>query len=152
MIRKGLGLGQGKGYRNIIPQYDSYVHSLSARGMKTTRQYLRPLKRELSPPKLKILSEQQFEKKFEDDYKPNEVGYATTKIYPDGSSTIYLKDSGDFERNMKLIAHEFNELSIWHNLVNEQGIDPQKADEMAHNLNEVKIKGVIDYYPIDLNN
>jgi len=33
--RKGLGLGKGSGYYNIIPQYDSYVHSLSAKGVKT---------------------------------------------------------------------------------------------------------------------
>lgn len=34
-MRKGLGLGKGSGYYNIIPQYDSYVHSLSARGIKS---------------------------------------------------------------------------------------------------------------------
>ena len=33
--RKGLGIGKGQGYKNIIPQYDSYVHSLSARGVKS---------------------------------------------------------------------------------------------------------------------
>ena len=34
MIRKGLGLGKGTGYYNIAPM-DSYVHSLSAKGVKT---------------------------------------------------------------------------------------------------------------------
>jgi len=35
MKRKGLGKGKGSGYYNIIPTYDSYVHSLSARGIKS---------------------------------------------------------------------------------------------------------------------
>lgn len=35
MKRKGLGKGQGSGYYNIIPHYDSYVHSLSAKGVKS---------------------------------------------------------------------------------------------------------------------
>jgi hypothetical protein len=35
MKRKGLGIGMGKGYKNLIPNYDSYVHSLSAKGVKT---------------------------------------------------------------------------------------------------------------------
>lgn len=35
MKRKGLGIGKGQGYKNMIPQYDSYVHSLSAKGIKT---------------------------------------------------------------------------------------------------------------------
>jgi hypothetical protein len=34
MKRKGLGKGLGKGYKNIIPNYDSRVHSLSAMGIK----------------------------------------------------------------------------------------------------------------------
>jgi hypothetical protein len=34
MKRKGLGKGLGKGYKNIIPNYDSRVHSLSAKGIK----------------------------------------------------------------------------------------------------------------------
>ena len=33
-IRKGLGLGKGKGYYNLV-QRDPYIHSLSARGVKT---------------------------------------------------------------------------------------------------------------------
>ena len=34
MIRQGLGKGLGMGYKNIVP-FDSHVHSLSARGVKT---------------------------------------------------------------------------------------------------------------------
>jgi hypothetical protein len=34
MKRKGLGIGLGKGYKNIIPNYDSNIHSLSAKGVK----------------------------------------------------------------------------------------------------------------------
>jgi len=33
-MRKGLGLNQGKGYYNLVPK-DPYIHSLSARGVKT---------------------------------------------------------------------------------------------------------------------
>lgn len=145
--RNGLGIGKGRGYYNLLP-LDSHIHSLSARGVKT-QCLMRPIKRELSSPTLNILTPKQFEKRFEDDYKDDEEGFATTKIYPDGKTEIFLKDSGDFERNMKLIAHEFNELAIWHHLVNEECIPPNKADEMAHNLNEVKIDGVMEYYPID---
>jgi len=32
--RKGMGKGQGKGFKNIIPKVDSRTHSLSARGIK----------------------------------------------------------------------------------------------------------------------
>jgi hypothetical protein len=38
-MRKGLGLGKGKGYKNIIPNYDSYIHSLSAKGIRTYKFY-----------------------------------------------------------------------------------------------------------------
>jgi len=38
MNRKGLGQGKGSGYYNIIPTYDSHIHSLSARGMKSCLQ------------------------------------------------------------------------------------------------------------------
>jgi len=34
MIRKGLGCGLGTGYKNLMPR-DSYIHALSARGVKT---------------------------------------------------------------------------------------------------------------------
>jgi hypothetical protein len=33
-MRKGRGIGQGKGYKNIIPTYDSHRHSLNAQGYK----------------------------------------------------------------------------------------------------------------------
>jgi len=35
MKRKGYGLGKGQGYKNLMPM-DSYIHSLSAKGVKTT--------------------------------------------------------------------------------------------------------------------
>ena len=138
-MRKGLGLGKGKGYYNLMP-IDSHIHSLNARGIK------------LQQPVLTILTPKQFDKKFKDDYESYEVGYATTRIHPDGETKIYLKDSGDFQRNMKLIAHEFNELAIWEHLINEEGVDPKIADEMAHNLNEVKVEGVMDTYELDASN
>lgn len=33
--RKGLALGMGKGYKNVLSIYDPHVHSMSARGIKT---------------------------------------------------------------------------------------------------------------------
>lgn len=45
--RKGLGKGQGKGYRNIIPP-DPNVHSLSARGIKT-QQNIPPRIKQINP-------------------------------------------------------------------------------------------------------
>ncbi len=33
-IRKNMGKGRGKGFKNLIPQQDSRTHSLSARGIK----------------------------------------------------------------------------------------------------------------------
>ena len=35
MRRKGLGKGLGKGYKNLLSVYDSHIHSLSAKGVKT---------------------------------------------------------------------------------------------------------------------
>ena len=35
MRRKGMGKGLGKGYRNMISVYDSHIHSLSAKGVKS---------------------------------------------------------------------------------------------------------------------
>jgi hypothetical protein len=34
-IRKGLGKGKGSGYYNLIKGYDSYIHTLSAKGVKS---------------------------------------------------------------------------------------------------------------------
>jgi hypothetical protein len=42
MKRKGLGKNLGKGYKNIIPNYDSYIHSLSAKGVKSYLVYHKP--------------------------------------------------------------------------------------------------------------
>jgi hypothetical protein len=39
MQRKKLGLSLGKGYRNLIPHYDSRVHANSARGIKLPQPY-----------------------------------------------------------------------------------------------------------------
>lgn len=38
MRRIGLGKGLGRGYFNIVPNYDSYIHSLSAKGMKSKQK------------------------------------------------------------------------------------------------------------------
>jgi hypothetical protein len=45
MKRKGLGKGLGRGYKNIVPR-DPYVHSLSAKGVKTQDPVLMKLAEE----------------------------------------------------------------------------------------------------------
>ena len=35
MRRKGMGKGMGQGYKNILSVYDSHIHSLSAKGVRT---------------------------------------------------------------------------------------------------------------------
>ena len=138
-----LKIAEKKGY-NLDKVEKSIV--LNAKGMKTGETS------NFQNPTVQILSEEQFNKKFDDDYKDYEIGYATTRIYPDGKTKVYVKDSGDYTRNMKLLAHEVNELAIFNELINEEGIDPKVADEMAHNLNEVKVEGVLDTYELDANN
>lgn len=44
-VRLGLGKGLGSGYKNILPK-DSYIHGLSAKGVKTTNMYLVKYKRD----------------------------------------------------------------------------------------------------------
>ena len=38
MRRKGLGKGLGQGYKNLVSIYDSHVHSLSAKGVKSKKE------------------------------------------------------------------------------------------------------------------
>jgi hypothetical protein len=137
MKRKGLGYGMGKGYKNIIPKFDSYVHSLSAKGIS------------LKQPNVTLLNPKMYDKKFKDDYESNEEGYATTKIKEDGSVDIFVKYyPDDMGKTGKLIHHEFAELDIWENLV-ENGMNPDFAEEVAHNKNPVKIDGVEETYQLD---
>jgi hypothetical protein len=149
-MRKGLGKNLGKGYFNLIP-IDSHVHSLSAKGVKT-RQKVLYARRNIKDPVVHILSPAEFNQKFSKDYNEYEVGYATTKIHPNGDVHVYLKDSGDNERNGLLLMHELKELEIFDDLVNKKGVDPRIADEMAHNMNPVKIKGVSATYELDATN
>lgn len=135
MKRRGLGLGKGRGYFNLTLR-DPIIHSLSARGIKTYA------------PTVTLLPPTQFDSKFGKDYEINEIGYATTKIKPDGKVDVFVKHSGDYDRTGKLIAHELNELEIWKKLVDE-GTDPDEAEEMAHNMNPVKVEGVADFYELD---
>ena len=104
--------------------------TLSAKGVKTH-----------------LLSASDFNKKFGNDYAPNEIGYATTRIQ-NGTVNIYVKDSGDKKRNKKLLKHEREELKLFKDLV-KKGVDPNIADEMAHNKNPVKLAGVSEYYPLN---
>jgi hypothetical protein len=41
-MRRGLGIGKGKGYYNIIPQ-DSFIHELSRRGISSNTVYKLPI-------------------------------------------------------------------------------------------------------------
>ena len=147
-----MGKGQGKGYYNLIKGYDSYIHALSAKGYRTmpnNNLLYKTLPKSVPMPKLQLLSARQFDSKFRDDYKDDEQGYATTRVNPDGKATIYVRDSGDIERTGKLIAHELNELAIFDHLTNEEGVDSQQAQVLAHNLNAVKVSGVDDTYELN---
>ena len=99
-----------------------------------------------------ILSAGDFNTRFASDYSAGEIGYATTKVSPDGKKAeIYVKDSGNAYRNKRLALHEKTELKIYKKLI-KKGIDPSIADELAHNLNPVHIQGVDRYYPLNPNN
>ena len=106
----------------------------------------------IKDPVVHVLSEKEFNQKFSDDYNEYEVGYATTKIHPNGDAHVYLKDSGQYERNGMLLMHELKELEIWKDLVNNKCVNPNIADEMAHNMNPVDIEGVAEYYELDATN
>jgi len=123
------------------------TRTLNAKGTQCPNQRL-----DIKKPTVEVLSENEFEKRFEDDYTENEVGYATTKILPNGDVNVYLKDSGDDTRNGKLLMHELKEIEIWKKLINEKCVNPRIADEMAHNLNPVKVEGVMDIYELNAEN
>jgi len=160
-MRRGLGVGLGKGYKNLVPR-DPFVHGLSAKGVKTVNipRYIstqktinaKPRKKVIGFPTVSILDEDSFNKLFARDYSEGEIGYATTKVYPDGTVNVFVKDSGDFDRNIDLLLHELHELDIFEDLVNDEGIDPNIADEMAHNKNPIKLSGVPDKYQINTMN
>jgi hypothetical protein len=54
MQRKKLGLSLGKGYRNLIPNYDSRIHANSARGIKLPQAYKGTYNRILRNPEMLI--------------------------------------------------------------------------------------------------
>jgi hypothetical protein len=109
---------------------------------------------DIGVPTVEILSAKAFDTKFKDDYEEWEQGYATTKIAPDGTTKIYVRDDGnkDYTREGKLLMHELKEIQLFDDLVNNKGVSPDIADEMAHNLNPVKVEGVSDAYEINPNN
>jgi DNA repair protein RadC len=135
-LRVGLGKGFGRGYFNIMPN-DSYIHSLSAKGIPS----------KLKKPNSAIITPEAYNAMFK--YPHGQEGYAITKINGKGDVNIFVKDSGDPERNKLLLEHEKKELEIWWELVNKHNIDPAIADEIAHNMNPVDIEGVAEYYPLD---
>ena len=114
----------------------------------------REITQELKTPSVEVLPKVVFDKKFAKDYKSWEQGYATTKISPDGTTKVYVSDDGDkdYTKEGKLLMHELKEIEIFKDLVNNKHISPSIADEMAHNLNPVKIQGVSAYYPLDPTN
>ena len=101
--------------------------------------------------KTTLLSAREFDNKFANDYSPNEIGYATTRISPSEQVHIFVKDSGNKARNRRLLQHEKQEYKLFKNLV-KQGTNPDIADEMAHNINPVKLEGVDAYYQLNPNN
>lgn len=108
----------------------------------------------LKLPTVEILPAKTFDTKFKDDYEDYEQGYATTKIMPDGTTKVFVRDDGDsnYSREGKLLMHELKEIEIFKDLVNNKGVDPAIADEMAHNLNPVKVEGVSDTYELNASN
>jgi hypothetical protein len=156
MQRKGLGRFLGKGYYNLVHK-DPYIHGLSAKGIKTNviHRHICPmsigktkLNAKFSNPTTHILSPEEYDKLFAKDYEPYEISYATTRIDGLGNVNIFVKDSGDKSRNNALLRHEQEELRLFKGLVRD-GIDKNIADELAHNLNPVKIRGVDDHYPLN---
>jgi len=109
---------------------------------------------DLKTPTVEILSAKTFDNKFKDDYKEWEQGYATTKIHPDGTTKVYVRDDGnnDYSREGRLLMHELKEIEIFKDLVKNKGMSPDIADEMAHNMNPVTVEGVSKTYEIDPNN
>lgn len=104
---------------------------------------------ELNTPTVEVLSSEDFDDRFGDEYNQYEIGYATTKIFPNGDVHVFVKDSGDYERNGLLLMHELKEIEIWEDLVRNKCVNPNIADEMAHNKNPVKIEGVMPRYELD---
>lgn len=149
-MRKGLGKNLGKGYFNLLPM-DRHVHSLSAKGIKSKCRCIFA-RSNIKDPVVHVLSPAEFNQKFGQDYNEYEVGYATTKILPNNEVHVYLKDSGDYERNGLLLMHELKEIEIFKELINNKCVNPNIADEMAHNLNPVDIEGVSEYYELDATN
>jgi len=159
LIRKGLGIGRGKGYYNL--QYrDPYIHSLSAKGvkfyhkpiylkgdaLKKNREFIKKMK----IPHIFVLSPEEFDKKFAQQVKKQHkgetkdwVGFAKTIIQPNGNVKIYVKESDEYEEE-ESIKHELYELKIWKELVN-KGLNPTTAQKVAHNLNPIRDSGY-DFY------
>lgn len=102
----------------------------------------------LESPTIELLASKDYDRKFKDEYAPNEYGYAITRIKPDGEVNISVRDDGDIDRDGRLIMHELKEIEIYRDLVDNKGVSPQIADKLAHNLNPVKVSGVSDQYPI----
>ena len=155
-----MGKGQGKGYYNLIKGYDSYIHSLSAKGqkfyhkpiyykgqaLKKNREFIKKLK----IPHIIVLSPEEFDKKFNKQIKKEHkgekgywVGFAKTIIQPSGNVKIYVKESDEYEQEEN-IKHELYELKIWKELVN-KGLNPTTAEKVAHNLNPIRDSGY-DFY------
>jgi len=174
-IAKDIAQKEGKSWEDLKTQehFDYYTkaeqHHLNAKGEKTfdmddfmlkdnknvwSHKLNAKTKKKLNLklPTVQVLSAKEFDTKFKDDYEDWEQGYATTKIAPDGTTNVYVRDDGDYSRDGKLLMHELKEIEIFKDLVNNKGVPENLADEMAHNMNPVKISGVSDQYPLNPNN
>lgn len=58
MRRRGLGHGQGRGYRNIIPHFDSRVHQMSGKGVKQPQKFSKSVT--LSPLRKRHIQQKMF--------------------------------------------------------------------------------------------
>lgn len=152
-LARDIATTEGKMWDELTAnQHFEYFTKAEQLNAKANIQAPKNVPKKIKTPTVEILSKDEFDEKFKDDYAPDEQGYATTKIHPDGTAKIYLRDDGDYERDGKLIMHELKELEIFDDLVHNQGINSSIADELAHNMNPVKIQGVTDQYPLDPNN
>lgn len=128
--------------------YKSLQKTLAEKRAEKERQDAMFGSRRVLDAKSQILSPEEYNKLFADDYGVNEVSFATTRVHPDGNAFIYVKDTGNVDRNKRLLKHEREELKLFNKLT-EAGLDSSIADELAHNLNPIKVKGVMEKYPLD---
>jgi hypothetical protein len=87
-IRKGMAVGKGSGYKNIIPKYDARVHSQAAKGIKQPQQIsnLKPRNIKITKPKKEIIRYVELEASSDGDGTFDVIGKNNTIL-----DTIYTE-------------------------------------------------------------